>query len=191
MSILKQKLQSLLQIIHELKDEHLNWHQGRQDELGLLKKQEQLDKHDLQSILKKRSVQVEHEIAAMQTKNSAELTMLKIKCQQDIQDYKQYLNALDQLKGLIQKSYPQLPESIAFTIHHHAKDLLNSMWEENNLNNKRVLELELIQFMHSIHEDSQAYSTNSTVNSLPANTLRLISSHSLNFPQLHETKIDC
>ncbi|MDF1582733.1 MAG: hypothetical protein P1P78_05430 [Methyloprofundus sp.] len=169
--------------MHELKDQHLNWRQSRQAALSLLKKQEQLNKHDLQSILKKRSVQIEHEIAAMQTKNRAELTMLKIKYKQDIQDYKQYLNALDQLKGLIQKSYPQLPESIALTIHHHAKNLLNSMWEENNLNNKRLLELELIQFMNSIHEDAQAYSTNNTGDSLPTNTLRRISNHALNFPQ--------
>ncbi|MCF7971019.1 MAG: hypothetical protein K9L22_07610 [Methylococcaceae bacterium] len=182
MSILKQKLQALLQIVHELKDEHLNWRQSRQGKLGLLKKQEQLDKHDLQSILKKRSVQIEHEIAAMQTKNSAELVMLKIKYKQDIQDYKQYLNALDQLKGLIQKSYPHLPESIAFTIHHHAKHLLNSMWEENNINNKRVLELELIQLMNSIHEDAQTYPANNAEDSLPANTLKLISRHSLNIP---------
>lgn len=177
MTVLKQKLQTLLQTIHELKDYHLDWRSRRQDEFASFKKQEKLDKQDLLTLLKKRSAQLEHEIAAMQAKNSAELAMLKVKYKQDIQDYKQYLKALEQLKDLIQKSYPHLPESVALTIHHHAKDLLNSMWEESNIANKRVLELELIQFMNSVHEDAQAYpggSMETTV--LPANTLRLIRS---------------
>ena len=177
MTVLKQKLQSLLQTMHELKDYHLSWRSRRQGEFASFKKQEKLDTQDLLILLKKKSVQLEHEIAAMQAKNSAELAMLKIKYKQDIQDYKQYLKALEQFKDLIQKSYPHLPESVALTIHHHAKDLLNSMWEERNVTHKRVLELELIQFMSSLHEDAQAYpggSMESTM--LPANTLRLIRS---------------
>lgn len=174
MSTLKRKLQELLQVLHDLKDDHLNWRRSRQHDLAQLKQQDQLHKHDLQAELKKRSVQLEHEIAAMQAKNSAELAMLKTKYKQDIKDYKQYLNSLDQLKGLIQKSYPHLPESVAFTIHHHAKHLLNSMWEESDLKNKRLLELELIRFMNSIQEDARRYSTGDASQSLPANTLRLI-----------------
>ncbi len=177
MTVLKQKLQILLQTLHELKDYHLDWRSSRQGEFALFKKQEKLDKQNLLILLKKRSVQLEHEIAAMQAKNSAELVMLKIKYKQDIQDYKQYLKALEQLKDLIQKSYPHLPESIALTIHHHARDLLNSMWEESNVTNKRVLELELIQFMNGIHEDAQVYPGGSMETmTLPANTLRLIRS---------------
>lgn len=174
MSILKRKLLELLQIIHDIKDDHLIWRQTRLNDLARLKQQDSLNKQGLHAELKKRSLQLEHEIATMQAKNSAELAMLKTKYKQDIKDYKQYLNSLDQLKTLIQNSYPHLPESVAFTIHHHAKDLLNSMWEESDLKNKRILELELIRFMNTIHEDAQLYQINGDTPSLPANTLRLI-----------------
>jgi hypothetical protein len=124
--------------------------------------------------LKKKSVQLEHDINLLQTQNATELTLLKIKCKQDIKDYQQYLTALDKLKKSIQSSYTQLPEAVAFTIHHHAQNLLNLMWEAKNFEEKMRYEIQLIQFMTTVHEDASTMLQDVTQKKLPEKTLNLI-----------------
>ena len=100
--------------------------------------------------------------------------MFKTKCKQDIKDYKQYLASLDQLKRSIQASYTHLPEAVAFTIHHHAKHLLNLMWEAEDFEQKMHYEMQLINFMTTVHEDARMYLEGATVEKLPEKTMRLI-----------------
>lgn len=178
MSFIKRSLSNLLNIIHSLKSEHIQWRHANQEDLAQLKQTDRLHKQSLKAQLDKRRTQLDHEIATLKAANKADLTILKIKHKQDIKDYKQYLNSLDELKASIQKSYPQLPTPVAYTIHHHAKELLNFMWEENDLQNKRVLEMELIQYMNTVYEDAQLYLKGSQSATLPAATLRLLENKS-------------
>ncbi len=174
MAYLRQNLLNLLNIVHSLKDDHIQWRQANQEDLALLKQNDRLHKQNLKAQLEKRRLQLEHEIASVKAANQVDLTMLKIKHKQDLKDYKQYLNSLDELKASIQKSYPQLPTPVAYTIHHHAKQLLNRMWEERDLETKRALEMELIQYMHTVYEDGQQYLKDSQPAPLPAATMRLL-----------------
>ena len=101
--------------------------------------------------------------------------MFKTKCKQDIKDYKQYLASLDQLKRSIQASYKHLPEAVAFTIHHHAKHLLNQMWEAKDFEQKMQHEIQLIKFMTTVHEDARLHLEKGATNEkLPERTLSLI-----------------
>ena len=128
----------------------------------------------LEAELKKRSVQLEHELTLLRTKNNTELSMFKTKCKQDIKDYKQYLASLDRLKRSIQTSYKHLPEAVAFTIHHHAKHLLNQMWEAKDFEQKMQHEIQLIKFMTTVHEDARLHLEGATNEKLPERTLGLI-----------------
>jgi hypothetical protein len=174
MSILKRWTLAITAAFHATQDEQLKWHSQNQQQLAELKSAQTLAQHDLEAELKKRTLELNHEIALLETKNEAELIMLKTKYQQEIKDYKQYLDSLEQLKNSIQKSYTHLPEAVAFAIHHHAKHLLNQMWETENFADKIKLEMQLIQFMTTVHEDSRLYAKNSDINSLPEKTLALI-----------------
>jgi len=100
--------------------------------------------------------------------------MFKTRCKQDIKDYKQYLAALDQLKRSIQASYTHLPEAVAFTIHHHAKHLLNQMWEAEDFEQKMHHEIQLINFMTTVHEDARLHLDGASTEKLPERTLSLI-----------------
>ena len=120
MTTFKNWVLSLLNLFHSVKDETLYWQKNNQAQQTQLKHSRILATKKLEAELKKKSVQLEHEISLLRTKNDTELIMLKTKCKQDIKDYKQYLNALDQLKHSLQLSYKQLPEAVAFTLHHHA-----------------------------------------------------------------------
>ena len=159
---------------HSIKDEKLRWQTDNQTRQIQLKQARILAEDQLAGELKKKSVQLAHEITLLQTKNAAELAMFKIKCKQDIKDYKQYLVALDKLKDSIQTSYTHLPEAVAFTIHHHAQYLLNRVWEAENFEEKMRREVQLIQFMTTVHEDASSHLQNDSLETLPEKTLSLI-----------------
>ncbi len=165
---------NLLKLFHSLKDEDLQWKKANQDQQIKLKQTRVLAEKTLEAELKKKSVQLEHEITLLRTKNNAELSMFKTKCKQDIKDYKQYLASLDQLKHSIQASYTHLPEAVAFTIHHHAKHLLNQMWEAEDLEQKMQHEIRLINFMTTVQEDARLHLEGETNEKLPERTLSLI-----------------
>jgi methanogenic corrinoid protein MtbC1 len=165
---------NLINIFHQVKDEKLNWQLANHADLARLKQAQALAEEALAAELRKRSVVLEHEVALLKTKQEAELNMYKTRCQQDIKDYQQYLSALDKLKSSIKKSYTHLPEAVAFTIHHHAKHLLNQMWECEDLHEKMRYEMQLLNFMTTVHEDAQLHLVGKNTEKLPERTLNLI-----------------
>lgn len=174
MTTLKAWFFTLIKLFHSVKDENLQWQKTNQDQQIRLKHARVLAAKTLEAELKKKSVQLEHEITLLRSKNDAELSMFKTKCKQDIKDYKQYLASLDQLKRSIQASYKHLPEAVAFTIHHHAKHLLNQMWEAEDFEQKMQHEIQLIKFMTTVHEDARLHLEGATTEKLPERTLSLI-----------------
>ena len=174
MTTIKDRVFTLLHFFHSLKDENLQWKTKSLDQQIRLKHARVLAAKALEAELKQKSVQLEHEINLLRTKNAAELAMFKTRCKQDIKDYKQYLASLDQLKRSIQTSYAHLPEAVAFTIHHHAKHLLNQMWEAEDFEQKMQHELRLIKFMTTVHEDARLHLEGASTGKFPERTLSLI-----------------
>jgi hypothetical protein len=172
--IIKTWVLNVLALLHSVKDENLRWQTDNQARQQQLKQARILAEEQTAAELKKRGVQLAHEISLLETKNDTELAMLKIKCQQDLKNYQQYLAALDKLKISIQNSYQQLPEAVAFTIHHHAQQLLNRMWEADDFAEKMHHEMQLIQFMTTVHEDARASLRGDALENLPEKTLSLI-----------------
>nr|WP_305910066.1 hypothetical protein [Methylomarinum sp. Ch1-1]MDP4523016.1 hypothetical protein [Methylomarinum sp. Ch1-1] len=152
----------------------MNWQLRTHDEKMRLKTARALSEKALQEKLQKQQLALEQELALLKTKHKAELTMLRIKNKQDISDYREYLDSLDQLKISITHKYRHLPEALAFTIHHHAKHLLNQMWEADDLQQKINSELQLIQFMTSINEDIRSAPASGSADLLPLKTLELL-----------------
>lgn len=95
---------NIIKIFHSVKDENLKWRQDNQDSQAKLKHSHVLAEKALEAELKKRSAQLEHDITLLRAKHDAELSMFKTRCKQDVKDYKQYLESLDQLKRSIQAS---------------------------------------------------------------------------------------
>ena len=171
---IKKRILSLVNLLHSIKEAKLVWQLKNQNRQDRLKHAQTLAENDLAAELKKRSVQLAHDISVIKTRHATELAMCKTKYKQDVEDYHHYLNSLDRLKVSILNRYPQLPEAVAFTIHHHAKHLLHNMWEAQDYKNKVLHEQQLIQFMTTIHEDAHHFSENDPPLNLPEKTLRLI-----------------
>ena len=174
MTTLKRWVFTLVKLFHSVKDENLQWKTANQDQQLKLRHARVLAEKSLEAELKRKSVRLAHEITLLQTKNDTELSVFKTQCKQDIKDYKQYLASLDQLKRSIQASYTHLPVAVAFTIHHHAKHLLNQMWEAEDFEQKMHYEMQLINFMTTVHEDARLHLEGATVEKLPEKTLSLI-----------------
>lgn len=174
MKILREQIHNFVNLIHSVKDKNLNWQTTNQDQLLKLSHTRTIAEKKLAAELAKKSVQLAHEIAILKTRQHAELTMLKTRCKEDIKDYQQYLDALNQLKQTLQTSYAHLPTALTFTIHHHAKSLLNAMWEADNFEDKIKYEAKLIKFMTTVHEEIPLHNSVTQSEKLPENTLKLI-----------------
>lgn len=174
MATLKNLILSLVKLVHSVREEDLQWKNAHQDQQARLKHARVLAEKALTAELKRKRIQLEHEMTLLRTKNYAELAMYKTKCKQDLKDYKQYLSSLDQLKRSIQASYQHLPEAVAFTIHHHAKHLLNQMWEAENFEQKMQHEIQLIKFMTTVHEEAREHLEGDFSKKLPEKTLALL-----------------
>jgi hypothetical protein len=171
---LSERILGLVDLLHSIKDRDLYWRENNQAHQAELKQQRILAEKALEAELKKRSVELEHEIDLLKTRHAAEMSMYKTRCKQDIKDYRHYLDSLDRLKESIQKSYSHLPESIALTIHHHAKHLLHNMWEAEDHEQKIRYEMELIRFMTAVHEDARLHLESAGLRKLPESTLNLL-----------------
>lgn len=174
MSLISRCLTEVFSFVRRHRDENLRWHLHRQQDVAQLKQAQLLAEQALVSQLKKQAQQLAHELAVNKARNSNELEMVKTQCKQDLKDYQQYLQSLDRLKESLRGSYAHLPEAVAFTIHHHAKQLLNRMWDESQPEEKLKLEMQLLQFMTAVHEDSQASLQDSQAEGLPQRALAFI-----------------
>lgn len=174
MSVIQRWLSEALAFWRDKRDDNLRWHMARQQDVAALHQSQALAEQALLAQLKKQAQQLEHELAVGRTKNDNELAMVKIQCKQDLNDYQQYLQSLDKLKESLRNSYAHLPEAVAFTIHHHAKQLLNRMWDEQEPQEKLKIEMELIRFMTAVHEDSLAALNKDNNESLPQKALAFI-----------------
>lgn len=174
MSIFNRWLNGVLGLWRSTRDENLHWHLARQQDVAALRQARVLAEQALVAQLKKQAQQLAHELAMGETRHRNELAMLKIQCKQDLKDYQQYLQSLDKLKLSLRENFAHLPEAVAFTIHHHAKQLLNRMWDEQDPRQKLKVEMQLLQFMTAVHEDSVSSLSDAEPVTLPQKTLAFI-----------------
>lgn len=168
-------IRDLLDLFHTVRHQHLRWQLHTHAEKTQLKRARAISEKSLRDRLKIQQQALENELALLKATHKSKVAMLKIKNAQAIRDYREYLAALDRLKTAITHKYRHLPEPLAFTIHHHAKQLLNEMWEAEDLQHKISHELRLIQFMTSINDDlHDSVDQPADINALPLKTLALL-----------------
>ncbi len=164
-----------MNLLNSVKSENLRWQQEKQQQIFSLKRSKEREKHTLQAELEKQKAEFSFHLTKMKQQHEASLTMFKAECEQQIRDYKQYLDSIDQLKTLIQKSYSHLPDAVSLTIHHHAKQILKQMWQCQDIEKKLQHETRLIELMTTVHQDTlESADQSHSVTQLPKRTLELI-----------------
>ncbi len=164
-----------MNLFNSAKSENLRWQQEKQQEIYSLKRNKEQAKQTLQAELEKQKAEFAFQLAKLKQQHETSLTMFKAECEQQIRDYKQYLDSIDQLKTLIQKNYSHLPDAVSLTIHHHAKQILKQMWECQDFEEKLQHETRLINLMTTVHQDTlESADTSHSRPQLPERTLKLI-----------------
>ncbi len=179
MSIMGQLIDDFVNYWQRRRDQNLQWCLGRHDDVTELRRAKAMAEQALVAQLKKQAQQLAHDLAVNKIRNVNDLAMVKVQCKQELKDYQQYLQSLDRLKESLRNSYSHLPEAVAFTIHHHAKQLLHRMWEAEEGHEKMKVEMQLLQFMAAVHEDSRAALQGETNDGLPQNALAFIDADSV------------
>lgn len=175
MSVIERFFNRALALLRSQRDQNLQWQLSRHQDAAQLRHERALAEQQLAAELTKRAQQLAHELAVVEARQASELAMVKIQCKQELKDYQQYLQSLDKLKDSLRQSHAHLPEAVAFTIHHHAKQLLNRMWEAGDEQEKLKVEMQLLRFMTAVHEDSQlALSDAGQQRALPEKTLAFL-----------------
>lgn len=174
MSLIEDVLSRALAFVRRNRDQNLQWRLARHQDVAQLRQQQALAEQQLAAELSKRAQQLAHELAIGEARQANELAMVKIQCKQELKDYQHYLQSLDKLKDSLRLSYAHLPEAVAFTIHHHAKQLLNRMWDADDEQEKMKVEMQLLRFMTAVHEDSQAALNSQQQLALPEKTMAFL-----------------
>ncbi len=168
---------SLLSFFGALKKERRKWRRQEDlDALELRRRQSEIELA-LEAERRRRLLQLEHELEVIKRRQQFELSLLEQKQAQDRRDYERYLKAVDQLQEQLRGAFRHAPEVIVLTIHHHAKQLLDRMWEAEDLHQRLQREQEFVKFLTTVYEDTlQAAGEGQPV--LPQRALRLMLHHS-------------
>ncbi len=146
------------------------------DLLDLQRRQTQVEL-DLEAEKRKRLLELEYELEKIRRQQQVELTLLERKLEQELKDYERYLEAVERLQEQLYQAFAHTPEVIVLTIHHHAKQLLDKMWEADDLNLRLERERELVKFLTTVYEDTLKAQEGEEQTLLPRRALRLMLEH--------------
>ena len=158
-----------------VKSENLQWQQENHKKVHDLNSQSKHEKQALKASIDKQKAEFSFQLDHLKQQHETDLLMFKAECEQNINDYKQYLESIDQLKDMIQQRYSHLPDAISLTIHHHAKQILKQMWETKDFAKKMRLETSLLDLMTRVYQDTKDEIKQSQQDKqIPVRTLELI-----------------
>jgi hypothetical protein len=153
----------LTTFINAIRSENLEWRRRKADEIaGLRKKHRLLD------------MELEHELAKREIELREEIKRIEMQEQSVTRDYKEFLHEIDQLKGRIITTFTNMPKPMALLIHHHAKQMLNEMWQADDLNERLAHEQKLLNFMSVIYDDTLRLSYEGELARLPMKTIEFM-----------------
>ncbi len=159
----------IIGLINSLKEEMIAYRENNLERVVELEKKKKISAIEIQLSVSKRKIEMDAEIEELKIKKESYLCMAKAKYSKEIKEFKEYLEAIDEMKNLIQETFNLLPKAMSLTIHHHASNLLNEMWNSADDSQRELNKVKLIKFLQTIYEDIQGQNLQ-----LPQKTIKLI-----------------
>lgn len=165
MSFSKEFGKFIVAFVHAIRDENIRWQQENLPALGELERQRKLSKLEIEEELKKRQIKFENEIVQLQMEGASK-----------IQDFKEFLGAIDKIKNDLRQHFQQVSLPVALLIHQYGKQLLVQMWHSSNMHDRRKYEQQLFDFLFTINEDIYLTASKEKRSGLylPEKTIKLI-----------------
>ncbi len=118
--------------------------------------------------------EIAHEIELLKIKFAGETVRAKEREARITEDYKEFLDQIDELKGHIAETFPDMPKALALVIHHHAKQLIDEMWRNSDVDDQSLCRARLAHFLTVVFDDTTEVFLDDEKPKIPTRTLKLI-----------------
>jgi hypothetical protein len=150
-----------LDFITTLRSGDIEWRQRKLQEISELKKQSRI--YD---------IQVDHEINSIKAKFAEEIIRVREKEARITQDYKDFLNSIDEMKEKIIGTFTDMPKPMAYIMHNHARQLIDNMWNNSDKKCQEICKARLAEFFMIVYDDTSKAIIGQ--GKIPEKTLQLI-----------------
>jgi hypothetical protein len=114
---------------------------------------------------------IDYELEMLKIKLSEQLLRVKERESRTTQDYKEFLDMIDEMKVQIVEAYPDMPKVMALVIHQHAKRLIDEMWNNPDEQMQHQCRARLSKFIQIVYDDTAEVLLAGDRSKLPSKTL--------------------
>ncbi|MCI0733338.1 MAG: hypothetical protein L0Y38_05900 [Methylococcaceae bacterium] len=153
----------LIRLIRTVDPEDTEWHRNKINEIAALKKQKRIN-----------DAQIEQDLEMLKIQFTEELARTREKETRITQDYKEFLDTIDDMKMQIVETFPEMPKALALLIHQHAKRLIDDMWNNSDERAQQMYRAKLAEFLKVVFDDTSQTVFEDNKPRIPERTLKLI-----------------
>ncbi len=139
------------------------WYLQKIEELSDIKRKDRTQKAEL-----------EQELQMLKVRFAAEIERKKEEEQRATNDYKEFLDSIGEMKQKMLATFPDMPKSIVYSIHHHAKYLLDEIWKSSDEASQVKSRSRFADFLMAVYNDTANALVSEQELKLPKETLKLI-----------------
>ncbi|MGH8474472.1 MAG: hypothetical protein ACRER2_01655 [Methylococcales bacterium] len=158
--VFSRRLMKLISVVHPGDAE---WHRNKLDELTTLEKQKRI-----------KDAQIDHDLELLKIQFSEEIKRIREKETRITQDYKEFLDNIDEMKMQIVEAFPDMPKALALLIHQHAKRLIDELWNNPDEQTQKLYRAKLAEFLRVVFDDTTQTIVEDKKPRIPERTLALI-----------------
>ncbi len=154
-----------MEFVNAIRDENIHWQEENLPALNELDKQRKMSKQEIAQELIRRQVKFKFETEQLEAEGASK-----------VQDFREFLDAIDKIKNDFKENFQQMSLPVVLSIHQYGKRLLISMWNSDNLQERKKYEKQLFDFLFTVNEDMYSISSQEKKDGLllPEKTLKLI-----------------
>ncbi len=122
-------------------------------------------------------LETRNQLKALEIEFAGQLQRIQEREARTTQDYREFLDTIDEMKIQIVESFPDMPKVMALVIHQHAKHLVDKMWNDSNEQHQALFQAELAAFLGLVFDDTSRVMVDNKSTKIPDKTLAHIENH--------------
>jgi hypothetical protein len=147
----------LIKIVSELifavKSTNTQWMEKNIDSIYQNRQKKEMLELELKRQISIRKAEIQQELNKIELEHQSEIEKVRMKVEQEARNYENFLTELDAMKTQIMSAFNNIPPVVALLIHRHASEVLNQMWNEDNIDQRKKLEGRLLDLLSSVNDD--------------------------------------
>lgn len=153
----------LMKSIRAVSPEDQEWQRKKLDEIASLMKQRRIN-----------DARIEQDLEILKIRFREDLERTRERETRITQDYKEFLDTIDEMKMQIVEAFPDMPKALALLIHQHAKRLIDELWNNPDEQMQKLYRAKLAEFLKVVFDDTSQTIFDDEKPRIPERTLQLI-----------------